>query len=126
MKMVATIARYLLGVGLLIFGANAFLSFMPAPEYPGEAGQFLGLLYTAGYFSIIGILKIVSGLMLVIGRFVPLGLVLIGPVLVNILIFHFVFDPASIGAGAVFSVLWFLVFFQYKESFSGIFESQPS
>lgn len=52
-----------------------------------------------------------------LGGFVPLGLTLLGPVLVNILLYHIAFDPAGIGMGLVFTALWFIVFWQYKGSF---------
>jgi len=117
MKTAATVARYLLGVGFVVFGANAFFNFMPAPELPEKGAQFLGLMFESGYFNWVAILKIAGGLMLLLGRYVPLALTLLGPVLVNILLFHVSFDLAGIGLGAVFTVLWFVVFVHHKESF---------
>lgn len=117
MKIAAMIARYLLGLGFVVFGLNAFLQFMPPPEMTDQGGQFMGLMFESGYFNFVAVIKIVGGLFLLLGRFVPLGLTLLGPVLVNILLFHVAFDPAGIGMGLVFTVLWFLVFWQYKDSF---------
>lgn len=120
MKHIATVARYLLGVGFVVFGLNAFLQFMPPPELSERGMQFMGLLFESGYFNYIAIIKIAAGLMLILGRFVPLGLTLLGPILVNILLFHVAFDPATIGMGLVFTVLWFIVFWSRKKSFDGI------
>jgi len=120
MDKVGTGARYLLGLGFVVFGLNAFLQFMPAPELPKEGGQFMGLLLGSGYFQAIAVIKIVGGLLLLLGRYVPLGLTLLGPILVNILLFHIFFDPAGIGMGLVFTVLWFLVFWKHKDSFRTI------
>lgn len=120
MKHVATVARYLLGIGFLIFGINAFAQFMPPPELPEKGMQFMGLLFESGYFNYIAVLKIASGIMLLLGRFVPLGLTLLGPILVNILLFHVSFDMAGIGMGLFFTLLWFIVFGAYRESFKGI------
>lgn len=117
MKTVATIARYLLGIGFVVFGANAFFNFMPPPELTEKGSQFLGLMFESGYFNWVAIVKIVGGLLLLLGRFVPLGLTLLGPVLVNILLYHVAFDMAGIGMGALFTVLWFIVFVHHKESF---------
>jgi hypothetical protein len=47
-------------------------------------------------------------------------------VLYNILAFHLTFAPASIAPGLVASVLWVLVFLQYRESFNGIFSAKPA
>jgi len=117
MKIAAMIARYLLGFGFVAFGLNAFLQFMPPPELPESGGQFMALMFESGYFNWVAVIKIAGGLLLLLGRFVPLGLTLLGPVLVNILLFHVAFDPVGIGMGLLFTVLWFLVFWQYKDSF---------
>ncbi len=126
MKIATTVARYLLGGGFIVFGLNAFLQFMPAPEMTEEGGRFMGLLFGSGYFNYIAVLKVVAGLMLVLGRFVPLGLTFLGPILVNILLFHISFDPEGIGMGLMFTILWFAVFWAYRESFKGLFEAQPA
>ena len=120
MTTVAMVARYLLGIGFVVFGLNAFLQFMPPPELPEEGGRFMTLLFSSGYFNAIAILKIAAGLMLLLGKFVPLGLTFLGPILVNILLFHLAFDPAGIGMGLVFTVLWGLVFLRHKSAFQGI------
>lgn len=117
MKIAAMIARYLLGLGFVVFGLNAFFQFLPPPELTDQGGQFMGLMFESGYFNFVAVIKIVGGLLMLLGRFVPLGLTLLGPVLVNILLFHFAFDPAGIVMGLVFTVLWFIVFWQYKTSF---------
>ncbi len=120
MKIAAMIARYLLGLSFVVFGLNAFLQFMPALELPEEGGQFMGLMFASGYFQFVASVKIVGGLLLLLGRFVPLGLTLLGPILVNILLFHIAFDPAGIGMGVFLTVLWFVVFWQYRDSFRTI------
>ena len=117
MKIAAMIARYLLGLGFVVFGLNAFFQFMPPPELPGPGAEFMGLMFESGYFNFVAVIKIVGGLLLLLGRFVPLGLTLLGPVLVNILLFHIAFDPAGIVMGLVFTVLWFAVLWQYNTSF---------
>ncbi len=117
MKLAATVARYLLGLGMVVFGLNAFFGFMPPPDLSEKGGQFMGLLFESGYFNFVAILKLVGGLMLLLGRFVPLGLTLLGPVLVNILIFHISFDPKGIGMGLIFTLLWLILFWHHKKSF---------
>ena len=124
MKMAAAVARYLLGVGMVVFGANAFLNFMPPPELSEQGGQFLGLMFASGYFNWVAILKIAGGLMLILGRFVPLGLTLLGPILVNILLFHISFDPAGIGLGALFTVLWGIVFWDHRTAFQALWTAR--
>jgi len=117
MKKAAMVARYLLGLGFVVFGANAFLQFMPEPEMTKDAKDFMTLMFASGYFTYVAIIKLVGGLMLLLGRFVPLGLTLLGPILVNILLFHIAFEPATIGMGLFFTLLWFVVFWDRKDDF---------
>ena len=116
MKLSAAIARYLLGVGMVVFGVNAFLPFMPSPPVTEQGGQFVGLLF-GSYFNAVAALELVGGLLLLHGRLVPLGLTLLGPILVNILLFHIAFDPGGIALGLIFTLLWLLVFWHRKDAF---------
>ncbi len=117
MKLAAKVARYLLGLGMVVFGLNAFFNFMPPLDLPEKGGQFMDLLFESGYFNVVAILQLVGGALLLLGRFVPLGLTLLGPVLVNILIFHISFDPKGIAPGLFFTLLWLIVFWRHKKGF---------
>jgi putative oxidoreductase len=44
----------------------------------------------------------------------------------NMLAFHLTLAPATIAPDLVASVLWVLVFLQYRESFTGIFRAKPA
>ncbi len=66
------------------------------------------------------LLQLVGGLLLLAGRFVPLALVLLAPVLFNILLFHGTMAPSGLLPGIVCTLLWFVVFARFRNSFSGI------
>ncbi|MGB9070337.1 MAG: hypothetical protein WCC21_17345 [Candidatus Acidiferrales bacterium] len=53
----------------------------------------------------------------------PRALTLLAAELYNILAFHLTLAPASIAPALVPSVLWVLVFLQYRESFKGVFSA---
>jgi uncharacterized membrane protein YphA (DoxX/SURF4 family) len=125
MKIAATIARLLLGLMFLVFGLNDFLLFIPVGQLPpGPAGQFLGLLLSTHFVYGVGLVMVVSGALLLVNRFVPLALTLLGPVLVNILLFHLFMQPQTIGPGAVATILWFLVAYRVRSTFYGLFQSR--
>jgi putative oxidoreductase len=63
--------------------------------------------------------------LLLSGYFVPLALTVLAAELYNILAFHLTLAPESIAPALVASVLWVLVFLQYRESFHGIFSAKP-
>ena len=71
-------------------------------------------------------MQVLGGLLLLSGYFVPLALTALAAELYNILAFHLTLAPASIAPALVASVLWVLVFVQYRESFKGIFRAKPA
>jgi putative oxidoreductase len=123
MKIAALIARILLGLLFVVFGLNGFLHFIPGSNMlpPGLAGQFAGAMAESRYLLAVSAVEIAGGALLLSGFFVPLGLVLLGPVLVNILFFHLFLLPVGYQPGIVAVILWFVIFARYRENFAGIF-----
>lgn len=122
MKIAVHIARVLLGLMFVFFGLNGFLQFMPmGPMPPGLLGQFLTAFTQSHYAQVISAFQILGGLLLLANRYVPLGLTILGPVIVNILIFHILLAPSTIGPGILVTILWFVVFFYHRQYFSGLF-----
>jgi putative oxidoreductase len=121
MKIATIIARVLLGLIFLVFGLNVFLHFMPMPPPPkNEAGAFLGALFSSGYLYAIKCFEISGGLLLVIGRKVPLGLTLVGPVIVNILFYDIFLDHTGLPLGIVLAVLSVFLLWAYRTAFAGL------
>ena len=122
MRIVAMIARILLGLIFVVFGLNGFLQFLNMGPMPsGLAGQFIGALVQSHYMWVVAALQVIGGILLLINRYVPLGLVLLGPVIVNILLYHLLLNLSGIPLAIVVTVLWFIVFYAYRQYFSGIF-----
>ena len=121
MKIAALIARILLGLIFLVFGLNGFFHFIPAQLPGGDAGTFLGVFLKSGFWVPTSVCQVVGGALLLAGRFVPLGLVLLGPILVNILTFHLTLLRQGIAVGIVATILWFIVFAAYRKYFISLF-----
>jgi len=122
MRIAALIARLLLGLIFVVFGLNGFLNFLSMGPMPsGLAGQFIGALVQSHYFWVVAGLQVAGGVLLLINRFVPLGLVLLGPVIVNILLYHLFLFPTGLLMPFLAAILWFIVFNQHRGSFAGIF-----
>lgn len=123
MKYVIIIARLLLGLVFLFFGSNAFLHFIPMPRMEGQAGAFITALASSGYLYVIGFLQVVGGLCLVLGaRFVPLGLTLLGPVIVNIVLFHLFLEPSGLPMAICISAFALFLLWIYRFKFPAIFQ----
>lgn len=92
MKHISTIAAALLGLAFIVFGANFFLNFIPMPADPSPADAphklFMGALMPTGYMAFVKVLEIIGGLLLAIPKTRNLGLLVLGPIIVNILAFH--------------------------------------
>src|SRR5260370_28935869 len=120
MKIAALIARFLLGLVFFVFGLNGFLHFIPMqPLPPGTTGQFVGALLASHYFLVVSAFQLAGGVLLLVNRYVPLALVLLGPVVVNILFFHLLMDRRGLPLALVVAVLWAILFLRHRQHFSG-------
>ena len=123
MKYVIIIVRVLLGLMFAVFGSNAFLHFSPMPPMEGEAGAFMGALINSGYIYPIATLQVLGGLLLLIGsRCTPLALTLLGPVIVNIVLYHIFLDRSGLAMAAVVALLALFLLWVYRFKFPAIFQ----
>jgi len=120
-KVATLIARILLGLVFFVFGLNPFLHFIPAILPPDLGGQFLNLLFQSHYVLFIGAVQVAGGVLLLTNRYVPLALTLLGPVIVNILLYHLLLSHAGAGLATVVTILWGFLFYRYRQNFSGLF-----
>ena len=129
MKFAVIGARVLLGLIFVVFGLHGFFqfSFIPAPEMNEAAGSFMGALVGTGYFMIdVKLVELVSGLMILTGRFLPLGLILLAPVSVSILLFHTFLDQAGLGMAIFLVAMQLFLAWSYRDSFSGVLQANPT
>lgn len=126
MRIVTLIARLLLGIIFVVFGLNGFFNFINTGPLPaGLAGQFVVALVQSHYFWVVAGLQVLGGASLLLNRFVPLGLVLLGPIIVNILLYHLFLNLSGIGLALVVTILGFIVFYAYRQHFSRML-TQPT
>jgi putative oxidoreductase len=127
MKIVALIARILVGLVFLVFGLNGFLHFIPMGPLPtGLAGQFVTALMESHYVLVVSALQVIAGALLLVNRYVPLGLTLLGPIIVNILLFHIFLNHTGLGLGIVIAILWCVVAFRERQYFASLFVQKTS
>lgn len=101
MKKATPIAAALLGLAFIVFGLNHFLKFIPMGDPPAPTsptGMFFGAVATTGFLTFVKILEILGGIAVAVPRTRNLGLLILGPIIVNILAFN-VFIA---GGGAIF------------------------
>jgi putative oxidoreductase len=121
MKIMVTIARILLGIIFLVFGLNGFLQFLPSPPLTGFVKDFIGAMFSAHYHYGVFAVQLVGGILLLAGQYVPLALTLLGPVIFNILLFHFTMDPGGLPLALFTTLLWVIVFWWHRAAFAPLF-----
>jgi uncharacterized membrane protein YphA (DoxX/SURF4 family) len=128
MKITTIIARSLLGLLFVVMGLNIFLNFIPMPPPPeGPARNFMMALFVSHYFWIVGALEVAGGALLLTGRYLPLGLTLLGPVIVNIPCFHVFMLPQGLPLAIVVAALALFLLWRHREHFAGLVKPvQPS
>jgi putative oxidoreductase len=125
MKVVAIIARILLGLMFVVFGLNPFLKFLPMPPLEGVWGQFLGALVVSHFVWLVGAVQVISGVLFLIGRYVPLAIALSGPVLVNILAYHLTMQRSGAQPAVLGTICWVILFWRYRASFAPLWVAKP-
>lgn len=114
-----TVARILLGLVFFVFGLNGFLHFLPMPPMTGVPAEFFGAMVASRY--LIPLLKgteVLAGILLLSGRFVPLALTVLAPILVNIVCFHAFVEQQGVGLPLVFTALEIYLAWAYRSSFA--------
>lgn len=121
MKIATIVARVLLGLVFVVFGLNVFFNFIPMPPLPkNEAGAFMGAMFSSGYLYAVKCFEIAGGLLLLIGRKVPLGLTLLGFVIVNILFYDIFLDHTALAMGIILAALFLFLVWAYRTAFAGL------
>ena len=120
MKIASLICRILLGVMFLVFGLNGFLHFIPMPPPTGHAAEYFTVLSVTQYMVLVFLLQLVSGVLLLVNRFVPLALTLLAPIIVNILLFHALMAPAGLPLALIATVLWIVTAYSVRPAFAGL------
>jgi putative oxidoreductase len=123
MKIAVLIARILLGLVFLVFGLNVYFHFIPQQPMVGDVGMLMNLMFQHWWFHFYGLLYVLGGILLLVGRYVPVGLVLLGPIIVNILLFHLTLNLSGIVPGLVCAALEIFLIYAYWPAFEGIFSS---
>jgi putative oxidoreductase len=124
MKILTNLSRLLLAVIFTVFGLNGFLHFIPMPPPAGLAGQFMGAMLVSKYLLVVFALEFSGGVLLFIRRYVPLALTLLGPIIVNIFLYHVLMEPSGLALAVFVAILWGVTFASVRSAFAGIFAAR--
>jgi uncharacterized membrane protein YphA (DoxX/SURF4 family) len=125
------IAGALLGLLFMAVGLMVLLGVGPAPEPPPEGSPpalFFAAFGPTGYLAFVKVLEVLGGALVAIPVTRNLGLLVLGPILVNILAFHVfvardgVLDPMLLG---ICALALYLVFVE-RAAFAALVRRPPS
>lgn len=117
-RFIPPIVRTLLGLMFLFFGLNGFLNFIPVPkDLPQDIITVSGGLMKGGYMAVVAAVEILVAVMLLTGRFVPLALALLAPIVVGIITLHVAIDRPGIVPGLVVLVMELYLAWAYRSAF---------
>jgi putative oxidoreductase len=105
MKYLPVIAGILLGLLFIMSSSVVLFGLVPTPEIPAgtPVAHFMSAFGPTGYMTFVKIFEMLGGILVAIPRTRNLGLLILGPIIVNILAFHLlvagdgVFSPMLIG-----------------------------
>ena len=90
MKIGQNISALLVGLSFLIFGFNFFFHFIPIPTPPPDSLviPFFKSTGTSGFMAFVKLSEIIGAILIVIPRFRNWGLLILGPIMINIITFN--------------------------------------
>jgi hypothetical protein len=106
MKHAPTVAGALLGALFVMSAVVVLFGLvkMPPPPEGSPAALFFGAFVPTGYMTFVKVLELLGGMLVAFPRTRNFGLLVLGPILVNILAFHVfitkgagIFDPMLVG-----------------------------
>ncbi len=119
------IARILLGLMFIIPGINKLVHFLPIAISPGDAVTYLNLLFAHHILTVVAVLEIAGALLLLLGRYVPVALMLLAPIAVNIFMYHLFLDPPRLPVAIMVVLLETFLIWVYRSAFVRLFEDKP-
>jgi putative oxidoreductase len=127
MKLATNIAGGLLGLLFIVFGLNFFLNFIPMPADPSPADAphklFMAALFPTGYLAFVKVMEIIGGILVAVPKTKNIGLLVLGPIIINILCFHIfltkgatLIDPVNI----LISLLAVFLLWTGRKAYAGL------
>ena len=95
MKTIAITAQILLAVTFLWLGLSRFLHLMADVPLRCIAQQSIATIFLSRYIAILLGVQLLGSLLLLVGRWNVLAFVLLGPIVLNIVLFHLFMGPGS-------------------------------
>jgi putative oxidoreductase len=121
MKWAVLIVRTIVGLAFAASSVTFFLNMVPAPDdLSDDIKAYWGVMGPSKYMTVVKVLELAGGLLLLTGVFVPVGITLLTPIIVNILLFELLIAKQP-GPGIVLTLLSAVLIYGYWPYFRSVF-----
>jgi len=122
MKIAANIAGGLLGFIFVAISLMVLLGLAPAPkDLPPMVSQFMGVFVPSGWLIVVKVCELVGGILVAIPKTRNFGLLVLGPIVINILCFHILVEKSGlVGPPLLVAVLAAFLLWAERKSFLGL------
>jgi len=124
MKIASNIAGGLLGFIFVAISLMVLLGLAPMPKLPegSPAALFMGAFVPTGYLTFVKICELVGGCLVAVPRTRNFGLLVLGPIVLNILAYHILIMKGEglFGPPLVVAVLALFLLWSGRKAFAGL------
>lgn len=110
--------------GLIFLAGGLFFLLGKVPEQPSmgaAADHFMAAFGPTGYMAFVKVCEIIGGLLVIVPKTRNLGLLVLGPIVINILCFHaFVVKGGFGGAHAFITTAALFLLWMERKAFAGL------
>ena len=126
MRIAAIVVRILLGLLFLFASVVVLFNLVPQPELTGRVKVFNDGIAASGYLiTLLKVTELVCSIALLTGRYVPLALVVLAPIIVNILFFHSFVAPEGLPIAIFAFIAAIFLAYVYRKSYTPLFVAKP-
>lgn len=118
MKIASLVAGILLGFVFVASGLVVLLNLAPAPPpFPegSASAHFMAAFMKTGYMTFVKVLEVVGGVLVAIPRTRRAGLLVLGPILINILAYHLFVQGEGVFAPPLVVIVLITLFLTWTE-----------
>ena len=119
MKIAMLIVRTLVGLLFIFASVVVLFNLVTPPPMEGAIKTFNEGLAASGYFfTLLKVTELVCGILLLSGRFVPLALVILSPVVINIFMVHLLLDRSGLPVAIFLVAAFIFLAYYYRKAFA--------